>query len=121
MDYSSFKTKLGRVIRDRRQELELTQADLAAKIDTDQANVSRLERGGQGFDSLLLFQLAKALDMPLCEIMARVEGRTMTESLTKDVSEVANAASQMAKEDPKRYAAIKVLLLEPHHKPPKGN
>ena len=121
MDYTSFLKKIGRAIRERREELNLTQAQVADKLGTEQGNVSRLERGEQGFDSLSLFKLAGALDIPLCEIMAQVEGRVMAKSLAKDIGELAFAAGRMAKEDPKRYAAIKVLLSEPHQKPPRGN
>lgn len=120
MDYKNFLTRFGRVIRDQRDALDLTQEVLADKIGTDQGNISRLERGEQGFDSLSLFKLSEALAVPLCEIMAQVEGRVMTKSLPKDIGDLASAASRMAREDPKRYGAIKLLLLEPP-KPQKGN
>jgi transcriptional regulator with XRE-family HTH domain len=74
----SFRTRLGAAIRRRRKERELTQVQLAAQMHIDQANITRLERGRQGFDSETIFNVAAALGCTLTDIFAEVEHVALT-------------------------------------------
>jgi transcriptional regulator with XRE-family HTH domain len=58
MDYPLFRTRL----LDARLRAQLTQAELAAKIDTQQPYICALEKGGrEQLRAETLFRLAKAL------------------------------------------------------------
>lgn len=65
MDYQ----KTGRVISDRRQELALTQKQLAEKLNISDRTVSRWERGVGFPDVSLLEPLADALGLSLSELI----------------------------------------------------
>jgi transcriptional regulator with XRE-family HTH domain len=56
---------LGQMVYDRRTELGLTQAELAAKAGMTQPQLSRLEAGGATPTVPLLIRLAAALDAEL--------------------------------------------------------
>jgi transcriptional regulator with XRE-family HTH domain len=62
---------LGRFIRERRQELGLTQTELGARIGYYQERISALERGGYGIPSLhSMYELATALEVPVARLLA---------------------------------------------------
>jgi transcriptional regulator with XRE-family HTH domain len=63
---------LGEVIRSRREELEKTQEDIALAADTDQARISRIEKGANpGYG--LAGRIARALGWSHSELVRRVE------------------------------------------------
>ena len=53
---------VGNAIRKRRKQLNLTLQALAARVDTDSGNLSRIERGTQGVSEAMLMRLCDALD-----------------------------------------------------------
>jgi len=59
---------IGENIRRRRKANKWTLDDLASKIGTDTGNLSRLERGEQGFSEKLLTELAKAFNIEIFEL-----------------------------------------------------
>lgn len=61
---------LGQNIRRRRKALRLTVAELAARIDSDVGNLSRLERDVQGARSDKLNRLAAALNCTVSDLYA---------------------------------------------------
>lgn len=67
------KTKIGQAIRDLRESRGLDQGDLAALVDMDAGNLSRIERGGQQPREDLLFAIAAALETPVSRLYEMVE------------------------------------------------
>ena len=65
---STQRTSLGAAIRRLRQARSLTLADVAYAAGTDPANISRLERGQQGYSDVLLAAVADELGVPLWEL-----------------------------------------------------
>ena len=59
------KLKLGYQIFCAREEVGMTQQDLARKIGTRQSNISRLEQGDYNFTVEMLQKIARALNLEL--------------------------------------------------------
>ncbi len=64
---------VGEAIRRIRREKGATLEDIALAADTDAANLSRIERGRQGFTQEMITRVAKALGVPVSALYARVE------------------------------------------------
>jgi transcriptional regulator with XRE-family HTH domain len=60
---------LGRTIRKRREELSLTQEELAEKADMHWTYVSGIERGLRNVTILKLLDIARALDMKVRDLV----------------------------------------------------
>lgn len=71
--FDEFRARLGQVLKRRREEKGLNQSDLAAPIGLSQADISRIERAEQGFDSKTIFSIAKQLGTSLTDLFAEVE------------------------------------------------
>lgn len=63
MDKSQFNISLGSFIREKRLALNMSQSDLAAKLDNNFQNVSRLERGEVSPTLYWFFKLAVAFEV----------------------------------------------------------
>lgn len=70
---SSLDRTFGGVVRKKREELRLSQADLARKLGCPQSNVSRLESGLRSPNLRELVGLATALDTPLSDLLRDLE------------------------------------------------
>lgn len=88
MDYAQFRVRLGAALKRRRVARQLTQVQLSERMGIDQANITRIERGKQGFDSETLFRIAKELGCSLADLFAEVE-QTSTASLSKEAIDLA--------------------------------
>ncbi|MGQ0543758.1 MAG: helix-turn-helix domain-containing protein [Betaproteobacteria bacterium] len=80
--FDELRARLGKVLKRRREQKGLNQSDLAGPIGLSQADISRIERAEQGFDSKTIFSIAKQLGTSLTDIFAEVEqierrGRTL--------------------------------------------
>lgn len=80
--FDEFRERLGQALKKRREEKGFKQSDVAGPIGLSQADISRIERAEQGFDSKTLFSIAKQLGTSLTEIFAEAEqierrGRTL--------------------------------------------
>jgi len=64
---------IGQVIREIREAREATLEDIALAADTNASNLSRIERGKQGFSSETLERIASALGMTVSELHLRAE------------------------------------------------
>lgn len=64
---------VGEAIRRIRLEKGATLEDIAFAAGTDAANLSRIERGRQGFTQEMITRVAKALGVPVSTLYARVE------------------------------------------------
>ncbi|MGC6389686.1 XRE family transcriptional regulator [Ewingella sp. S1.OA.A_B6] len=62
--------KIGERIRQLRNARKLTLQKLADMIDSDVGNLSRLERGKQGFSEQMLQKVADALSVPVVELFS---------------------------------------------------
>lgn len=62
------RTTFGEYIRFLRRENELTLTQLAAKLDLDSANLSKIENGKRDFDEKRLPKLAKTFKLNLSEL-----------------------------------------------------
>lgn len=69
----SLAKKFGKVIRQAREELEISEEFLALEIDMDRSFVGRLERGTRLPTIDTLFRLAKGLKLPASELIRRLE------------------------------------------------
>ena len=67
------KTDVGRVIRRLRKASKMTLEELAALVDTDAANLSRIERGLQGYTPDGLERIAAALGTTAATILSNAE------------------------------------------------
>lgn len=63
----------GLVIKRYRQQLGISQEELAHRADVDRTFVSRLERGVRQPTITTLIQIAKALDMSAAELVGEIE------------------------------------------------
>jgi transcriptional regulator with XRE-family HTH domain len=64
---------IGQVIREIREAREATLEDIALAADTNASNLSRIERGKQGFSSDTLERIASALGVTVSELHFRAE------------------------------------------------
>lgn len=62
--------KIGEKIRQIRKANRMTLNELALRIDSDVGNLSRLERGVQGYSDGLLHKIADALSVPVSELFS---------------------------------------------------
>lgn len=63
MDKSQFNKQLGIFVKEKRKEFNMSQSDLAAKMDNNFQNISRLERGDVSPTLFWFFKLAAAFEM----------------------------------------------------------
>lgn len=60
---------LGPILRAKRNALELTQDDLAVRLDIDRAHVSRIESGFKPVSVAMLVEICTALEADVTEVM----------------------------------------------------
>ncbi len=75
---SDLSTTFGAVVRQRREELGLSQEALAAKADIHRTYVSSIERGKVRVGLDIAKKVADGLGIPLSELIAEAEGKTAT-------------------------------------------
>lgn len=62
--------QIGQRVRDRRQELALSQRGLAERLGVSPPNITRIEGGNQNLTVDTMCKLAEALEMPLDELFS---------------------------------------------------
>lgn len=92
----------GAVVRRKREELNLSQAELARMVGYPQSNVSRLEQGQRSPGLGELMALAKAFNVLVGELLADLEHRTGAVKKSKE-------ADWMVGEPAVPYSAVPVL------------
>jgi len=70
----------GGVIKKHRQQLGISQEELAYRADIDRTFVSRLERGVRQPTITTLIQLARALNVPAAELVGEIEASICPET-----------------------------------------
>jgi len=87
---SLMKTTFGEYIRLLRNENELTLTQLAAKLNLDSANLSKIENGKRDFDEKRLPKLAKIFKINLTEL----RNEYITDQIGKQIYET-NCTKQL--------------------------
>ena len=64
-----FLTEFGENVRNIRKNLNITQTDLALRINGDETKISRIERGKYNFGITTILILAKALNVEVKELL----------------------------------------------------
>ena len=65
---AEYMLKIGRLIAKARIRRNMTQADLAAAVDTSQSAINRVERGKQNVSLETISRISNALDTPILNI-----------------------------------------------------
>lgn len=90
LDTSITKTiapmKIGQVIRDIREAQKATLEEIALAADTNASNLSRIERGTQGYSPETLERIATALGVTVSELHRRVEATSQGADKSADIS-----------------------------------
>lgn len=89
-DYEIFRARVGEVVKRRREAAGQKQPELAHDVGIDQANISRIECGIQGWDSDTIFELGRALKCSLADLFAEVE-QVVPETLPAEAIKLAKA------------------------------
>lgn len=72
---TDIRHRFGLAVRDRREELKLTQDELAAEAGIHRTYLSDIERGSRNPSLVNIDRLAAALSVTMAELFARVAGR----------------------------------------------
>lgn len=62
--------KIGEKIKQIRKANKMTLSELALRVDSDVGNLSRLERGKQGYSEAMVEKIAEALSVPVSELFS---------------------------------------------------
>ena len=68
----SFLEQLGENIKKRREELGISQSELAKRCDRDRQNINRIEKGNVNVSIGYLKIIAENLDMKLAELLENI-------------------------------------------------
>ncbi|MFN8296362.1 MAG: helix-turn-helix transcriptional regulator [Chitinophagales bacterium] len=68
MNEEKLKIRLGKRIKELREQKELTQLDIASSCDFEKTSISRIEAGRTNPTVTTLFKISKALDIQLKEL-----------------------------------------------------
>ena len=100
------KEKFGMYIRKLRNQREMTLTHLAAKLDMDSANLSKIETGKREFDEKRLSKLAEALNIEL-EV---IQNEFLSDLIAKRLYKVENYDSvlTLAEDKIKYYKSINI-------------
>jgi transcriptional regulator with XRE-family HTH domain len=113
----------GAVVRHRRVSLGISQIELAAKIGVSYQQVQKYERGANRMSASTLYEIAKALSMPIAEFFAglpvtgRQSGRrsrdVMRFAATKEGSAIAEAFPGIGDKTRRRAIINLIRALNP--------
>jgi len=98
---------IGQVIREMREARKATLEEVAFAADTNASNLSRIERGTQGYSPETLESIASALGVTVSELHLRAETAADTAGKT---------AGRKRQLQPAAIAASKYSKLTPEHR-----
>jgi len=104
---------LGKIIRHLREQKGWSQDELAFKVDTSAANISRIETGKHWPGTELLKNIAKAFGMRVYQLIALAEGvqiKIEGKKYNHDEEEVIKSFRAMPEEQRELYKAIGVTF-----------
>lgn len=103
--------KIGQVIREIRESRKATLEEVAFAADTNASNLSRIERGAQGYSPETLERIALALGVTVSELHLR------TEEAANTVRKASGAAvGRKRRLQPATLAANKYATLTPENR-----
>lgn len=76
--------QIGQAIREIREARKATLEEIAFAADTNASNLSRIERGRQGYSTETLERIALALGVPISELYLRVEANSKAIGRVRD-------------------------------------
>lgn len=100
--FSNYEMNVGERIRLFRKAKKMTLNELALRADSDVGNLSRLERGIQGYSDTQIKKIANALDVPLSELFSSQEVIDTVDSYS------VNSLSREGREDVYRVDVLDV-------------
>jgi transcriptional regulator with XRE-family HTH domain len=103
--------KIGQVIRAIRLEQNATLEEIAFAADTNASNLSRIERGAQGYSPETLDRIASALSVTVSELHRRMEA-----SSEKVGKSAGGAARQKHAESNSAMTSSSYAALTPEHR-----
>jgi transcriptional regulator with XRE-family HTH domain len=71
--HADIRERFGDAVRGRREELELTQEELAERAHLHRTYLSDIERGSRNVSLINIERMAAALDLPISELFRLVE------------------------------------------------
>lgn len=99
--------KLGYALKAIRDELGITQDDLAERAGTTKSSISRIENDGQMPSLDMLERLAAGLDLKVYQVMARAEGTALpVDKASKEERELLRKLKAMEADVREHYLAI---------------
>lgn len=106
------KTKIGNRAKALRSERDLTQEDLASQIERSNDALSNFERGltGQALD--LIEDVCKALDYPVSELFADIDGPDMSKNKEAALFELRNLLVDKSDGEVKRILEIARIVFD---------
>ncbi|HPC82938.1 MAG TPA: helix-turn-helix transcriptional regulator [Thermoanaerobaculaceae bacterium] len=102
---------VGKRIRQRRVERNLTQVELARQIGIQQSDLSRMEKGEYRVSLDVLFRLLQAFELSLGEFFGDLSGGSLTDR-ESELIESFRALPPEAQEEVLEFAAFKRQRLE---------
>jgi len=103
--YRKWLVRVGAAIRQLREDRKMTQVSLALEVEVDQSNLSRLEKGQQGFDASTLYRIAEKLAVTPSQLLALAEPTVNRDPYERGRSIEIAQALQMVQEVIRPYVA----------------
>lgn len=88
--------KIGQIIRELREAQQATLEEIAFAADTNASNLSRIERGAQGYSPETLERIASALGVTVLALHQRMEAALLREGRTGKISDQTNSELDLA-------------------------
>ena len=100
--------KIGQVIREIREAHQATLEEISLAADTNASNLSRIERGTQGYSPETLERIAVALSVTVSELHRRVE------TASKSAGKSGRAGRQHSEIDSETISSKYLALTQDH-------
>ena len=103
----TLREQLGRGLRQARQACQLTQAQVAERVETDPETISRFERGATLPSLPRLLALAEALDVTLVSLLSAASPRPKDQ-----FEEIGHSLAKLTVDDRRLATALMKTLVE---------
>ena len=95
------------LIKEFREEMQLTQRDLAERMGNAQRNISNWENGTSEPDCKSILMLAEIFDVSIDELFGRVPSSPVNSAISTVEKEVLNIVHALS--EPQKYALLQFL------------
>lgn len=99
-------------IKELREEIHLTQKELAEKIDNSQRNISNWESGSHEPDCETLVKLADALYVSLDDLFGRIDGFDYKTTTDKDLNTIIRQIAKLSDEQRQSLSAFLTTIAK---------